>query len=593
MISSGNASESEKESTPKKKPTRQVPITAAFLKKKAQEEWYAELICLDGFSFNQAASSELVRSFMQLKGFVPYTSHNSVKSKVFDFYRTAKKEVIETLQAEKQNGERFSLTLDEYTGKNRRFMCVNVHKRGGTRWCLGLIRVWGSQTAHTLKRLIEMRLQDFQIGWDDVIAVTTDGASVMLKLGRLLPCHHNVCLSHTLHLVVTDVFYVPSKKKDKEDSSADGDEQEDLDESLDVDPNHENDDSDDEAESDEEEDSEGIVPKPTTSYTDKDLPALKHHIDPVVKKVRKIVNKFRKSPVKNDALQKAVKTKWNKELTLVRDCKTRWSSMVAMLERYLKLEDVVNSILNDFNLASLKLNRKESDLIKDAVSCLAPFQLATTFLCKQDQDLAAAEKIIRFVEDQLKEIDTKIAKELLQSLQTRYHDRKNGSLVSETKFLQSPEALKETDKTYQLPSRAALIRSLKSTHSRLFNTASTPDNPTPSHDPEVQVVDRDRQIPESEVLFSKFCKYMKNVEVSSEQDTFSKEVQLYISGGERTSTLVNLFNAYSSIPPTSVEAERVFSVTGLFLTELRSKLNPETLDVLVFLKYYLLNKKAA
>ena len=66
MISSGNASESEQESTPKKKPTRQVPITAAFLKKKAQEEWYAELICLDRFSFNKAASSELVKAFMQL-----------------------------------------------------------------------------------------------------------------------------------------------------------------------------------------------------------------------------------------------------------------------------------------------------------------------------------------------------------------------------------------------------------------------------------------------------------------------------------------------------------------------------------------------
>ena len=445
------------------------------------------------------------------------------------------------------------------------------------------------------KKLIEMRLQEFHIGWDDVIAVTTDGASVMLKLGRFLPCHHNVCLSHTLHLVVTDVFYVPAKKKKNKDSSADGDEQEDPDESLDVDPNHDNDDSDDEAEPDEEDDSEGIVPKPTTSYTDKDLPALKHHIDPVVKKVKRIVNKFRKSPVKNDALQKAVKTKLNKELTLVRDCKTRWSSMVAMLERYLKLEDVVNSILDDFNLASMKLNRKESDLIKDAVSCLVPLQLATTFLCKQDQDLAGAEKIIRFVEDQLMEIDTQIAKELLQSLQTRYHDRKNSTLVSETKFLQSPEALKETDKTFQLPSRAALIRSLKSTHNRLFNTATTPDKPAPSHDPEVQVVEKDgdRQIPESEVLFNKFCKYMKNVEVSSEQDTFSKEVQLYVSGGERTSTLVKLCNAYSSIPPTSVEAERVFSVTGLFLTELRSKLNPETLDVLVFLKYYLLNKKAA
>lgn len=66
-------------------------------------------------------------------------------------------------------------------------------------------------------------------------------------------------------------------------------------------------------------------------------------------------------------------------------------------------------------------------------------------------------------------------------------------------------------------------------------------------------------------------------------------MQLLISGGEKTSALTSVFNALMGVPPTSVEAERVFSVTGLFLTELRSRMNPETLDVLVFLKYYLLN----
>ena len=64
-----------------------------------------------------------------------------------------------------------------------------------------------------------------------------------------------------------------------------------------------------------------------------------------------------------------------------------------------------------------------------------------------------------------------------------------------------------------------------------------------------------------------------------------------MSGGERTSALLDLFNALKSVPPTSVEAERVFSVTGLFLTELRSRMNPETVNVLVFLKYFLLSKK--
>ena len=44
----------------------------------------------------------------------------------------------------------------------------------------------------TLKKIIEYRMEEFQLSWDNIIAVTTDGAYVMLKLGRLLPCDHNI-----------------------------------------------------------------------------------------------------------------------------------------------------------------------------------------------------------------------------------------------------------------------------------------------------------------------------------------------------------------------------------------------------------------
>ena len=62
--------------------TRQVPIASYLQQKKSQERLYAELICLDGLSFNQAANSDFVRSSMQLRGFTPYRSHDTVKAKV-------------------------------------------------------------------------------------------------------------------------------------------------------------------------------------------------------------------------------------------------------------------------------------------------------------------------------------------------------------------------------------------------------------------------------------------------------------------------------------------------------------------------------
>ena len=56
------------------------------------------------------------------------------------------------------------------------------------------------------------------------------------------------------------------------------------------------------------------------------------------------------------------------------------------------------------------------------------------------------------------------------------------------------------------------------------------------------------------------------------------------SPGDIPPLLNKLFNALQSIPPTSVESERAFSITGQFATKLRTKLADNTLDSLVFLK---------
>ena len=45
------------------------------------------------------------------------------------------------------------------------------------------------------------------------------------------------------------------------------------------------------------------------------------------------------------------------------------------------------------------------------------------------------------------------------------------------------------------------------------------------------------------------------------------------------------------IPVTSVEAERCFSASNLFITKLRSSLNDNTLDALCILQAYSLLKK--
>ena len=67
-----------------------------------------------------------------------------------------------------------------------------------------MIRIGGSLSAESAVELIDTRLMAFGIIRDsDVIASTTDGASIMRKFGRLLDCEHQQCHSHGIHLAVT------------------------------------------------------------------------------------------------------------------------------------------------------------------------------------------------------------------------------------------------------------------------------------------------------------------------------------------------------------------------------------------------------
>ena len=54
--------------------------------------------------------------------------------------------------------------------------------------------------------------------------------------------------------------------------------------------------------------------------------------------------------------------------------------------------------------------------------------------------------------------------------------------------------------------------------------------------------------------------------------------------------LRKLVNALKCIPPTSVESERAFSITGQFATKLRTKLDDDTLSSLVFLNAFYKNE---
>ena len=95
---------------------KQRTLFATKASKKTVEQRYAELVCLDGMSFKAVAESSFIRETMPLLGYKGYTSADTVKAKIISFYKQARATTVTDIEAAKKEGQKFSITFDEYTG---------------------------------------------------------------------------------------------------------------------------------------------------------------------------------------------------------------------------------------------------------------------------------------------------------------------------------------------------------------------------------------------------------------------------------------------------------------------------------------------
>ena len=153
--------------------------------------------------------------------------------------------------------------------------------------------------AEKIFQLLEKQLAHFGITnmQTSIVSIVSDGASVMKKLGKISQLDHQLCYAHGVHLAVCDVLY-----KNRSVTHIAGE------------------DYDDDKDEEMYEEGFGIV---TLTIASNEVPVFNIEIENVLKKMRKVVKIFRKSPVKNKVLQKYVLLEQNKRLSLVLDCKTR------------------------------------------------------------------------------------------------------------------------------------------------------------------------------------------------------------------------------------------------------------------------------
>jgi hypothetical protein len=196
-------------------------------------------------------------------------------------------------------------------------MCINVHAKDARFWSIGLLRVHGSVPAEKCINLLQGRLADFGLSLsDDIVCIVTDGASVMVKVAKLITADQQLCFAHGIQLAVLDVLYRPKQHTVRPRIGDDTDEESSDDKDHDNDHNDMN-------ESAENEDDTGIIAKLSDNY------------QAVVNKVRTIVKIFKRSTTIDAVLQKFIRMEnEGRECVLMLDCRTRWSSLFNMLSTF-------------------------------------------------------------------------------------------------------------------------------------------------------------------------------------------------------------------------------------------------------------------
>ena len=219
-----------------------------------------------------------------------------------------------------------------------------------------MIRVSHSLNYSRIIEMVSKRLEEF--GLDSkvhIVGCTTDGASVMVKFGKEITSfsYHQQCIAHCIHLAVCDILYCKVSKSSHDVTVEDEifEEDKEIEENQHMtDPLFENVSEKNEA------------PQITEQYSE------------VITKVRRICRMFQNSPLKIDRLQDFVKNEFNEELKLILNCKVRWNSLLAMIERFLKHKNCIYKALRVI-ASTENVFEKEWAMLNNLVEVLRPLKI--------------------------------------------------------------------------------------------------------------------------------------------------------------------------------------------------------------------------
>lgn len=564
-----------------------------FIKTRTLEEILSRCVAEDGFSINSIVKSEAINGYVRSKGFDMPKSPTTVTKCILKFYEIKKKETVSIIKELKKKNLKFSVTVDEWTDNSmNRYLNVTLHAlvdnlmKKFEVYVLGLVHIKGTCNAEQTKLYVENKLKEFEIDIKtDIISSTHDAAAVMVKYGRILGIISQLCFNHGLHLSIIDVLYKKQQSKlcEEDEEIEDYNVEEDIiDEAVENINNY----------------------MTTNNFEDANIVCeLEENIEildltkdyqAVIKNLRKIIKMIKSSSVKNNILQGYINEQEGKKLQLLLDIKTRWNSLITMLKRFLQIKDPVNKTLND--LGQQQISEENISILKELLDVLAPLEIAIKELSKNSATLLTAEGVYKFIFESLDKFQTNLSKNLSIQIKKRMDERRDRILMTLIIFLETGN-IPQSTKYFDYASKDAAIALAVDIFKRIHVSACD-NNSTEHNDVDEQIASEG----ECESQNAANCLQQQleaaissitNVEKESNVITalLAKDFEILTNTKRRTDNLDILFNALLTIKPTSTATERVFSIAGLTRTKIRTRLNFETFNAIIFLKYAFLKMK--
>lgn len=523
-----------------------------------------------GISFNVIATSETLRTLFAVYGHEIPLSPNTIRDIVLKEAKVVIERLISIFAEMKKRGVRFGLSNDEWTstaGKRYANLCVHAE---GKSFCLGLKRCLGSIPSEKCNKLIIDELRVYGLDEKDIIGITTDGAKVMIKMGRESPFIHQQCIAHGLHLAVTDVLY---QKRPIVLEAAPNNELRNLNEEEEI----------IQPEEDEMPHEEGFAMELVAEEEEINE---EFNLKSLIEKVRQVVYTFKGHPARIIYLHKHAMEDQGQELGLLADCKTRWSSTHDMLERVMRIKGSVAKALVDVKLPALTFSDVEIASLQVISSELRIVRDTLKFLCSRDNNLLTMDSALSFMLKKMK-VDTPFGRALFNSTIKRINERRTIA-SSALQYLHDGGA-NVLHPSFKVHSMFKIEQFIVALWNRLhgeenldgagdenINSTSSTQIAGPTNFMEML-----RQTVKGE------CEERSQGENGSGSlHELKQELKNFKKTKIRGPKLEFLYTNMKNLQVSSVESERSFSVSGRLCNKLRSSLGDDALSALTILFYH-------